>query len=180
MEMQIIVAGFGGQGILLLGQLLAYSGMKAGREVTWIPAYGAEMRGGSANCSVIISDAAIASPKVEDADAVITLNRPSMALFEKSVKPGGALIYNSSIIDIAPSRADIRLYAVPCSEIAESLGNPRVTNMVALGALMGIYNLFTTEALIEGLREKLGPSKEKLIPVNQKAIEAGIERTQNM
>jgi 2-oxoglutarate ferredoxin oxidoreductase subunit gamma len=175
MEMQIIVAGFGGQGILLLGQLLASSGMKEGREVTWIPAYGAEMRGGSANCSVIISDSPIASPKVEDADAVIALNRPSMSLFEKSVKPGGTLIYNSSIIDIAPSHEDIRNYAVPCSEIADRLGNQRVTNMVALGALMGVYKLFTVETLIEGLREKLRPSREKLIPINQRAIEEGMK-----
>jgi 2-oxoglutarate ferredoxin oxidoreductase subunit gamma len=179
MEMQIIIAGFGGQGILLLGQLLAYSGMRAGREVTWIPAYGAEMRGGAANCSVIISESPIGSPKVEDADAVIALNRPSMSLFERSVKPGGALIYNSSLINIEPGRADIRKCAVPCSEIADSLGNPRVANMVALGALMGVYKLFSVDTLIEGLREKLGSSRETLIPVNKSAIEAGMKACPN-
>ena len=136
MDMQLIIAGFGGQGVLLMGQLMAYAGMLDGREVSWMPAYGPEMRGGSANCSVVISDSPVGSPKVEDADVVIAMNRPSMDLFESSVVPGGLLIYNSSLIDTKPTRTDITVVPVPCNDIADSLGNGRVANMVMLGALM--------------------------------------------
>ena len=174
MEQQIIIAGFGGQGVLLMGQLLAYSGMLEGHEVSWMPAYGPEMRGGSANCSVVISDRPVGSPKVEDANTIIAMNRPSMELFEQSVVPGGALLYNSSLIDVEPKRSDIRIVKVPCNEIAGQLGNPRVANMVMLGAYIGLTKLFTVDTLIEALRHKLGPAKEKLIPLNRQAIEAGI------
>lgn len=174
MEQQMIIAGFGGQGVLLMGQLLAYSGMLEGHEVSWMPAYGPEMRGGSANCSVVISDRPVGSPKVEDANTIIAMNRPSMELFEQSVVPGGALLYNSSLIDVEPKRSDIRIVKVPCNEIAGQLGNPRVANMVMLGAYIGLTKLFTVDTLIEALRHKLGPAKEKLIPLNRQAIEAGI------
>ena len=113
MEQQIIVAGFGGQGVLLMGQLLAYAGMLEGQEVSWMPSYGPEMRGGSANCAVVISDRPVGSPKVEDATAVIAMNRPSMEQFEKNVVPGGGLLYNSSLIEVKPTRDDIRVVAVP-------------------------------------------------------------------
>ena len=175
MEQQMIIAGFGGQGVLLMGQLLAYSGMLEGHEVSWMPAYGPEMRGGSANCSVVISDRPVGSPKVEDANTIIAMNRPSMELFEQSVVPGGALLYNSSLIDVEPKRSDIRIVKVPCNEIAGQLGNPRVANMVMLGAYIGLTKLFTVDTLIESLRHKLGPAKEKLIPLNRQAIEAGME-----
>lgn len=175
MDMQLIIAGFGGQGVLLMGQLMAYAGMLDGREVSWMPAYGPEMRGGSANCSVVISDSPVGSPKVEDADVVIAMNRPSMDLFESAVVPGGLLIYNSSLIDVKPSRTDITCVAVNCNDIAQELGNDRVANMVMLGALMERTKPFDVELLVEALRHKLGARKEKLIPLNREAISRGME-----
>lgn len=175
MERQLIIAGFGGQGVLLIGQLLAYSGMLDGKEVSWMPSYGPEMRGGSANCAVVISDREVGSPKVEDADVVIAMNRPSMALFEKSVVPGGALIYNSSLIDVAPTRTDIKVIPVDSAKIAEQAGNLRSANMVMLGAYTGLTGDFTVGTLMDALRHKMGPSKEKFMKSNQKAIELGIE-----
>ncbi|NLG25846.1 MAG: 2-oxoacid:ferredoxin oxidoreductase subunit gamma [Clostridiales bacterium] len=176
MDAQLIIAGFGGQGVLLMGQLLAYAGMIEGRQVSWMPAYGPEMRGGSANCSVVISGAPVGSPKVEDADVVIAMNRPSMELFKKNVVPGGLLLVNSSLISVPPRRADVRVLDVPCSELADRLGNGRVANMVMLGALIGATGLFSADALVEALRHKLGPAKERLIPINRAAIEAGMAR----
>jgi len=172
---QLIIAGFGGQGILLMGQLLAYAGMLTDKEVSWMPAYGAEMRGGSANCAVIISDDPIGSPKVEDADFVVAMNRLSMDLFEKNLVPGGVLMLNSSIINTEPKRKDIKVVKIPCNEIADRLGNARVANMVMLGALLAVDPIFTEEILIESLREKWGPTREKLIPVNQQAVEEGMK-----
>lgn len=175
MDMQMIIAGFGGQGVLLMGQLMAYAGMLDGREVSWMPAYGPEMRGGSANCSVVISDSPVGSPKVEDADVVIAMNRPSMDLFEKNVVPGGVMLYNSSLIDVKPKRTDIACVPVPCSEIADELGNSRVANMVMLGALLERTRAFDVELLVEALRHKLGASKEKLIPLNREAMQKGMD-----
>ena len=169
-----IFAGFGGQGVLLMGQLLAYSGMLEGQEVSWMPAYGPEMRGGSANCSVVISDAPVGSPKVEDATAVIAMNRPSMEKFEENVVSGGVLLVNSSLIHVEPTRTDIKVVKVPVNDIAAELGNARVANMVMLGAYIAAAGVFSVDTLIESLRHKLGPAKEKLIPLNRKAIEAGM------
>lgn len=173
-EKRLIVAGFGGQGVLLIGQLIAYAGMLDGKEVSWMPSYGPEMRGGSANCAVVLSDEPVGSPKVEEADVLIAMNRPSLALFEKNVVPGGALLYNSSLIEIAPTRTDIRVLAVPCNELAMEIGSLRAANMVMLGAYAGLTGAFTVETLMGALRHKLGPSKEKFMPSNQKAIEAGM------
>lgn len=175
MEKQLIIAGFGGQGVLLIGQLLAYSGMLEGKNVSWMPSYGPEMRGGSANCAVVISDDEVGSPKVEDADIVIAMNRPSMDIFENNVVKGGALIYNSSLIDTKPTRSDIQVIAVPSSEIAEQAGSLRAANMVMLGAYAGLTGEFSVATLMDALRHKLGPSKEKFMPANQKAIELGLE-----
>lgn len=175
MERQLIIAGFGGQGVLLIGQLLAYSGMLDGKEVSWMPSYGPEMRGGAANCAVVISDREVGSPKVEEADVVIAMNKPSMALFEKNVAPGGALIYNSSLIDVEPRRADIKRIKVPSSEIAQQAGSQRAANMVMLGAYTALTGDFTVNTLMDALRHKLGPDKERFMPANQRAIELGIE-----
>lgn len=175
MDMQLIIAGFGGQGVLLMGQLMAYAGMLDGREVSWMPAYGPEMRGGSANCSVVISDAPVGSPKVEDADVVIAMNRPSLELFEKTVVPGGVMLYNSSLIDVKPTRTDIQYVPVACNDIADALGNARVANMVMLGALIEKTQAFDVELLVEALRHKLGAAKEKLIPLNRAAMAKGME-----
>ena len=174
MEKRMIIAGFGGQGVLLIGQLIAYAGMLADKEVSWMPSYGPEMRGGSANCAVVVSDEPVASPKVEEADLVIAMNRPSMELFEKALVPGGVLIYNSSLIDVKPTRQDIQVVAVPCNNIANDLGSLRSTNMVMLGAYAGVTGEYSVDTLMGALRHKLGPSKEKFMPANQKAIEAGM------
>ena len=174
MEKRMIIAGFGGQGVLLIGQLIAYAGMLADKEVSWMPSYGPEMRGGSANCAVVVSDEPVASPKVEEADLVIAMNRPSMELFEKALVPGGELIYNSSLIDVKPTRQDIQVVAVPCNDIANDLGSLRSTNMVMLGAYAGVTGEYSVDTLMGALRHKLGPSKEKFMPANQKAIEAGM------
>lgn len=174
MEKRMIIAGFGGQGVLLIGQLIAYAGMLDGKEVSWMPSYGPEMRGGSANCAVVLSDEPVASPKVEEADIVVAMNRPSMELFEKALVPGGALLYNSSLIDVTPTRADIKAVAVPCNDIAGELGAARSTNMVMLGAYAGLTGDFTVDTLMDALRHKLGPAKEKFMPANRKAIEAGM------
>ena len=174
MEKRMIIAGFGGQGVLLIGQLIAYAGMLADTEVSWMPSYGPEMRGGSANCAVVVSDEPVASPKVEEADLVIAMNRPSMELFEKALVPGGVLIYNSSLIDVKPTRQDIQVVAVPCNDIANDLGSLRSTNMVMLGAYAGVTGEYSVDTLMGALRHKLGPSKEKFMPANQKAIEAGM------
>ncbi|MDO4546589.1 MAG: 2-oxoacid:acceptor oxidoreductase family protein [Clostridia bacterium] len=175
MEKRMIIAGFGGQGVLLIGQLIAYAGMLMGKEVTWMPSYGPEMRGGSANCSVVVADEPVGSPKVEAADVVIAMNRPSMELFEKSIKPGGTLIYNSSLIDVKPARDDIRAVAVPCNDIANDIGSAKSTNMVMLGAYAQVAGDMTVDELMAALRHKLGPSKERFMPANQKAIEAGMK-----
>ena len=121
-----IFAGFGGQGVLLIGQLLAYAGMYEGKNVSWLPSYGPEMRGGTANCSVVVSDEPVASPVINKCDCVIAMNRPSLDKFEQNVLPGGKLFINSSIIDKKATRTDIDVYYVPCNEIADKLNNPKV------------------------------------------------------
>lgn len=175
MTNQLIIAGFGGQGVLLMGQLLAYSGMLKDKEVSWLPSYGPEMRGGSANCHVVIADEPVGSPKVEEATCLIAMNYPSLKLFENSVVPGGLLLYNSSLIDEKPERTDIRVIGIPCNDIATQVGNAKTANMAMLGAFLGATDMFDEETLVEALRHKLGAKKEKLIPVNRAAIEAGME-----
>ena len=174
MNLQMIFAGFGGQGVLLMGQLIAYAGMVMGKEVSWMPSYGPEMRGGSANCSVVVSDDPVGSPRVEDADVVVAMNKPSLAVFEKSVVPGGLLIYNSSLIDVKPTRTDIRVAGIPANDIAAGLGSAKVTNMVMLGAVAQLTGDFTVEELVDAMRHKFGPSKEHMMPKNREAIERGM------
>ena len=170
---QNLFAGFGGQGVLLMGQLLAYAGMLEDKYVSWLPAYGPEMRGGTANCSVNISDEPIGSPVVSKATAVVAMNRPSLDKFESVVQTGGALFINSSIIDRESARDDIQVYYVPCNDIAEELGNARVANMVMLGAYIAKTKCVDIENIIEALRYKLGEKKEHLIPVNREALLRG-------
>ena len=170
---QNLFAGFGGQGVLLMGQLLAYAGMLEGKQVTWLPAYGPEMRGGTANCSVIISDEAIGSPVVSCATAVIALNRPSLDKFEENVQQGGRLFINSSIIDRPAKRDDVEVYYVPCNEIAERLGNARVANMVMLGAYIEKTGSVDMENVMQALKEKLGAKKVDLLSLNREALKEG-------
>lgn len=168
-----IFAGFGGQGVLLMGQLLAQAGMKEGRNTSWIPSYGAEMRGGTANCSVIVSDKGIASPIINEATSVVVMNKPSLEKFEKAVAPGGKLFINTSVIDIKAKRSDIEVYYVPCNEMAEALGNGKVSNMVMLGKYLKETSSAELESVLGAMAEKLGEKKSHLVPVNRDALNAG-------
>ena len=134
MKEQCIFAGFGGQGMLLIGKFLAEAGMESGKHVSWLPSYGPEMRGGTANCSVVVSDKPVASPLISVADTVLAMNLPSMLKFQSEVKPGGLLLVNSSIIDEKSNRDDCDVVYVPCNHIAEEIGNPKGANVVFLGA----------------------------------------------
>ncbi|MEZ4357964.1 MAG: 2-oxoacid:acceptor oxidoreductase family protein [Eubacteriales bacterium] len=173
---EIICAGFGGQGVLLMGQLLAYAGMYEGKNVSWLPSYGPEMRGGTANCNVVISDEEVGCPIVAEADSVIVMNNPSMSTFEKAVKPGGHLFINSSLIDSKSSRTDITVHYIPANEIADKLGNLKAANMVMLGALVSATDVVDKKDLIDALKEKMGEKKLHLIPLNEKAMEAGAQK----
>ena len=173
MKETLIIAGFGGQGVLSMGKILAYSGVMQDFEVTWMPSYGPEMRGGTANCSVIVSDDPVASPLVDKADVIVAMNRPSLDKFEAHVKPGGVLVINSSIIDKKATRTDIDVYYVPCNEIADKLNNPKVANMAMLGAYLEATKAVQTKSVLDALLYKLGEKKAALIPLNEEAIEAG-------
>lgn len=173
MQTEIIIAGFGGQGVLFAGQLLAYAGMDCGLDVTWIPSYGPEMRGGTANCTVIIADEEIGSPMVRNPQAVIAMNLPSLEKYEPMVRAGGVLVVNSSIIDRAVTRTDIKVALVPGNQIAEELGERRMTNMVMLGALLANLNVLPMEALEKALKEHLPARHQRLLPLNIQAIHKG-------
>lgn len=170
-----IFAGFGGQGVLLMGQLLAEAGMNEGKHTSWIPAYGPEMRGGTANCSVIISDQEIASPVVTAATGLVAMNRPSLEKFQAAVVPGGKIFINSSVVDIKPSRTDVEVYYVPCNQIAEELGNGKVGNMVMLGKYLEATGCVSLESILDALLHKLGEKKAHLIPMNRQALEKGAQ-----
>ncbi|MDO4581396.1 MAG: 2-oxoacid:acceptor oxidoreductase family protein [Bacillota bacterium] len=170
---KITFAGFGGQGVLLMGQLLAYAAMIEDAQVSWLPSYGPEMRGGTANCSVTISDKPVASPIIDHPNSVVAMNRPSLDKFEDKLAAGGRLLINSSIIDRKALRQDVQVYYVPCNEIALELGEARVSNIVMLGAFLQISQCVSTASLIESLAHKLGKKKAHLIPINEQALARG-------
>ncbi|OPJ54689.1 2-oxoacid:acceptor oxidoreductase family protein [Alkalithermobacter paradoxus] len=171
---KIICSGFGGQGIMSMGQLLAYAGMLEGKEVSWLPSYGPEMRGGTANCSVIVSDKPVGSPVVtNDCSTAVVMNLPSLLKFESAIVPGGKILINSSLIEDKAERTDITAYYVPANEIAQELGNIKVANMVMLGAYLELTKIVKVETVVEALRKVFGPSKEKLIPINEEALARG-------
>ena len=175
MQTEIIIAGFGGQGVLFAGQVLAYAALDAGREVTWIPSYGPEMRGGTANCTVIISDEDIGSPLVKNPRAAIVLNLPSLDRYEPLVCPGGVLVVNASLINRQSDRRDITIVFIPANEIAESLGEKRLTNMVAMGALLSQLPVLPVEAIERALENHLPARHKRLLPVNYRALREGAE-----
>ncbi len=175
MQTEIIIAGFGGQGVLFAGQLLAYAAMDAGREVTWIPSYGPEMRGGTANCTVIIADEEIGSPLVRNPAAVIAMNLPSLDKYEDVLKQDGVLVVNASIISRPVKRSDIRAALIPGNEIAEALGDRRMTNMVLLGGLLANLPVLPFEAIENALREHLPARHQRLLPLNIQALHRGAE-----
>jgi len=173
MQQEVIIAGFGGQGVLFTGLLLTYAGMDAGKEVTWIPSYGPEMRGGTANCTVVISDEEIGSPFVLNPTAVIAMNLPSLEKFENLVKPGGVLVVNASMVNRGVEREDITVVNVPANDIAEAIGNKRAVNMVMLGALLGNSDILALEALETALEEHLPERHKKTLPMNKEALRQG-------
>lgn len=175
MEERIIIAGFGGQGVMAMGQLLTYSGMIEDKKVSWLPSYGPEMRGGTANCNVIISTDPVGSPVVVEATTAIVLNKPSLDKFESAVIPGGRLFINSSLIDRKSTRDDIEVYYIPANDIANDLGNSRIANMVMLGAYLGVVNPVEFESIHKAFGKVFGESKSHLLPINKEALEKGTE-----
>jgi 2-oxoisovalerate ferredoxin oxidoreductase beta subunit len=172
-EERLKIAGFGGQGLLFLGRLLAEAGMRADRQVSWLPSYGPEMRGGTANCHVNISRTPIGSPLVSVPTVLIAMNKPSLEKFESEVVRDGLIIYDSSLIDQPPARGDVEVIALPATEMADKIGSAKSANMVALGALIGKTNLLDRDAVIESMRAMT--KKAELLEVNVRAIDAGIE-----
>ena len=175
MQTEIIIAGFGGQGVLFAGMLLSYSAMDYGLEVTWIPSYGPEMRGGTANCTVIISDEEIGAPMVSHPTVGMAFNRPSLDKYEGVVKAGGFLVVNSSMVDRPVKRTDVTAIVLPASEIAERIGDKRLTNMVMLGALLANLPVIPVEALERAISEHTPARHHRFIPLNLRAIRAGAE-----
>ena len=175
MKSRIILAGFGGQGIIVGGKLLAYAAMKEGREVTHYPSYGAEMRGGTCNCAVIISDEPIASPIINESDITVVLNLPSKNKFEKTVVKKGIMLMNSSLIDAVPG-GDLKYFNVPASLIAEESGSVRATNMVMLGALSKISELVSIDSLVASIKEVFPNITENLMSININAMKTGYEK----
>ncbi len=172
---EIIMAGFGGQGILFLGKILAELGMKAGRHVSWIPSYGPEMRGGTANCSVVISESPISSPVVNEPDAVLAMNRPSVARFNPKIKQNGLIIFNSSLIEGESMREDLRKMKVPASEIADELGNSKVANLVMAGAYLKFSNVISFEKAVKLLPEIIPAKRRELSELNVAAFKRGFD-----
>jgi 2-oxoglutarate ferredoxin oxidoreductase subunit gamma len=175
METTIIIAGFGGQGVLFAGQLLAYAGMDNGRFVTWIPSYGPEMRGGTANCTVIISDKPIGAPIVSRPDIAVVLNRPSYDKYEPLVKPGGLLVVNSSLVTANTSRDDIETTCVPANAIAEASGSVKMLNMAALGALLAKRPVLSLETMEQSLLDHLPAKIAHLTESNLAVLRSGFD-----
>ncbi len=173
MQTETIIAGFGGQGVLFAGQVLAYAAMDADKHVTWIPSYGPEMRGGTANCTVIVADEEIGSPVVRNPQAVLALNLPSLDKYEPLVRSGGVLIANKSLITRPVTRQDITAVVLPANEIAEEIADRRMTNMVMLGALLAVQPILPLENIKQALRDHLPERHQKFLAANFEALEAG-------
>lgn len=174
MKQEIIIAGFGGQGVLSMGKILAYSGLMDDKEVTWMPSYGPEQRGGTANVTVILSDQKISSPVLDKYDIVVALNQQSLDKFSPKVKPGGTLIFDTNGIHKRPERTDIKIYPIDAMEATLEIGNSKAYNMVVMGALLEAMDYkLPMENVIKGLKKSLPERHHKLIPLNEKAIEKG-------
>ncbi len=175
MQKEIIIAGFGGQGVLFAGQVVAYAAMDSGKEVTWIPSYGPEMRGGTANCTVVIADEEIGSPLVQYPPYAVALNLPSYDKYEPVMRTGGVLVVNQSMVDRGPKRSDITTIMVPANEIAEEIGDKKLTNMVVVGALVATMPELTLEAVEAALKGHLPARHQHLLPKNFQALQRGYE-----
>ena len=175
MTEEIIISGFGGQGVLSMGKILAYSALMEGKEVSWMPAYGPEQRGGTANVTVIVSDERISSPIVSTYDTAIILNQPSLEKFESAIKPGGTLIYDDYGISVPPSRKDINIYQISAMDAAAEMGNDKGLNMIILGGLLKVRPIVTLENVVKGLHKTLPERHHHLIPANEEALRKGME-----
>jgi len=175
MTEEIIIAGFGGQGVLSMGKILAYSGIMQDQEVSWMPSYGPEMRGGTANVTVILSDERISSPVLNFYDTAIILNQQSMDKFEKTVKPGGLLLYDPNGILHHPQRKDIKIFKIEAARLSAEMGNTKIFNMVVLGAYLKLKPIVKLENVIRGLKKSIPERYHKLIPMNESALTKGME-----
>jgi 2-oxoglutarate ferredoxin oxidoreductase subunit gamma len=180
MQKEIMIAGFGGQGLLFAGQIVAYAAMDVGKEVTWIPSYGPEMRGGTANCTVVIADEEIGSPLVKNPPLAVALNLPSFDKCEESMASGGILIVNQSMVDREAKRVDVNVIFVPCNEIAEEIGNKKLMNMVAVGALLTVLSEITLQDVEKALEAHLPARHKHLLPSNLEALRRGFEAAQRV
>jgi len=180
MTEEIIIAGFGGQGVLSMGKILCYSGVMQGQEVSWMPSYGPEMRGGTANVTVILSDDRISSPILNAFDTAILLNQQSLDKFENTVKPGGTLLYDSNGISRHPERKDINIYRADGTEEAAKMETTKTFNMIMLGAYLKINPIVNLDNVTKGLKKSLPPRYHHLIPLNEKAIKIGLEVVQEI
>lgn len=178
MTEEMIIAGFGGQGVLSMGQILCYGGVVQGLEVSWMPSYGPEMRGGTANCTVILSDEPISSPVLTRFDTAIVLNQPSMDKFEETVKPGGFLLYEENGITRTPVRSDIQTCSLAAYDESIKMENTRVFNMIVIGGLLAVKPVLELENVIKGLEKVLPQRYHHLIPLNEAAIRRGMELMQ--
>lgn len=179
MNESVIMSGFGGQGILLMGQLLCYAGMHEGKKVTWMPSYGPEMRGGTANCTVMISSDRVGSPVTRFPRSLVAMNKASLDKFENAIQPEGFLVINSSLVDRDPLRPDIRFIKVRANEIAEKAGTLQVTNMAALGAYVAGRGVVSLDAVIIALRRMIPEHRKQLLAVNEEALRRGAEAASN-
>lgn len=175
MKNEILVSGFGGQGVLSMGKILAYAALMEGKEVSWMPAYGPEQRGGTANVTVIVSNEAISSPILSTYDTVVLLNQPSLAKFEHAVRPGGILLYDPNAICEPPTRTDIHIYQIPATETAIEMKNPKAFNMIVLGGLMKALPIVTLDNVLKALRKTLPERHHHLIPLNEEAVKRGMD-----
>ncbi len=174
-QQEIIISGFGGQGILSAGRLLAYAGMLEGKNVSWLPSYGPEMRGGTANCHVIISDDPIGSPILNSATALMVMNGPSLDKFENIVEPDGIIITDSSLVPRSPNRKDVRVYEIPATQIASDMGNLTYANIILLGKFLEVTGIVSKENFEKALRKVLPAKYHHMIPEEMKALEAGMK-----
>jgi 2-oxoglutarate ferredoxin oxidoreductase subunit gamma len=174
-ENQIVIAGFGGQGLLFSGKVLAYAGMMEGRYLSWLPSYGPEMRGGTANCNVILSDREVGSPIVTRPDILMVMNGPSLDKFEKDVQPGGKIFIDSSLITRKVERTDVQAYYIPATAMAREMGAPGLANMVLLGALVKATGCVTDDGLDAGLIKVIPARKADMLEINRKALKAGMD-----
>ena len=175
MTNQILLSGFGGQGILFTGKFLAYKGLLADKNVSWLPSYGPEMRGGTASCSVIISDEEVGSPIISQPDVLIAMNLPSFEKFEPTVKPGGIIIADSSLIEAKSARTDIDVYYIPATKLASEMGKQSLANMIILGKLLKVMGDFDEETIKAVLSKVIPPKKADMLDINLKAMKIGAE-----